>query len=95
MQSHVVPWYSKEPVWFRLAPTTLQQLCAPNIMADLGLHFSCVAKFLKVYHKGSDCVHRGLLIDAGEGVHGQMIRHYGPALAQQQVCLRRAPASAG
>lgn len=44
-------------------------------------------------YRGSSGVHlrlcngRGALIDAGEGVHGQLVRHYGPALAQQQVPL--------
>ena len=44
-------------------------------------------------YRGSSGVHlrlrngRGALIDAGEGVHGQLLRHYGPALAQQQVRL--------
>ena len=31
---------------------------------------------------------RGVLIDAGEGVHGQLVRHYGQALAQEQVACR-------
>lgn len=43
-------------------------------------------------YRGSSGVHlrlgnsKGLLIDAGEGILGQLVRHYGPALAQQQVC---------
>ncbi|CAL5221692.1 g3928 [Coccomyxa viridis] len=42
-------------------------------------------------YRGSSGIHlrfhngRGLLIDAGEGVHGQLVRHYGPVAAQQQV----------
>ena len=52
-------------------------------------------------HRGSSGIHlrlhggRGALIDAGEGVHGQLVRHYGRALAQEQVSPPAADAVLG
>ena len=42
-------------------------------------------------YRGSSGIHvrlgndRGLLLDAGEGVWGQLLRHYGPEKARAQV----------
>lgn len=45
-------------------------------------------------YRGGSALHvrlrdgRGLLLDAGEGALGQLVRHYGPAGATKQVCPR-------